>query len=203
MINTILSMDFSLFDNFINPLLYQFENNPNYVNVIINAEDLTIDADIVNNSKYFNSNYDVAFDMILRYLNDSINLYNQNNQSKSIFSNRKRVMCTIIGINSFKNKLSSEKQKDFEKIFTIGSELDVINYIIIDTNDKLKNFEYEYWYKSNHNNSECIWLGNGLADQFSINITNRIAEMKKDVPNNFCFVVRKGRVSFVKFIEQI
>lgn len=202
-INTVLSMDFSLFDNFINPLLYQIENNPNYVNVIINAEDLNIDADVINNSKYFNSNYDAAFDMILRYLNDSINLYNQNNQSKSIFSNRKRVMCTIIGINTFKNKLSVEKQNEFEKLFTTGNELDIINYIIIDTNDKLKNFEYESWYKNNHSNSECIWLGNGLADQFSINITNRIDEMKKDVPYNFCFVVKKGRVSFVKFIEQI
>lgn len=203
LINTILSQDFSLFDNFINPLLYQFKNNNNYVNIIINAEELDIDADIKNNLRYFDSNFDGAFDMILKYLEDSVNLYKQNNQNKSIFSNRKKVMCTIIGINSLKNKLSPEKQSNFDKLFTTGNELNIINYVLIDTCDKLKNFEYESWYKNNHSNSECIWLGNGLSDQFNISISNKLEEMKKDIPYNFCFVVKKGKAYFVKFIEQI
>ena len=63
-------------------------------------------------------------------------------------------------------------------------------------------FEYESWYKSSVNTNDGIWLGNGINDQFSINITQKIPEIRQEIPYNFCFVIKRGKPVLVKFIEK-
>ena len=139
----------------------------------------------------------------MKYLNDSVELYNKNNKNKLIFKNKKKVKCIIIGANAFKEKLSFDNQEKFGDLFRTGKDLGIINYIFIDTNDKLNTLGFDDWYKENNSSTDAIWLGNGLSDQYAINVSNRLEEMDKDIPYNFCFVIRKGKASYVKFIEQI
>ena len=68
--------------------------------------------------------------------------------------------------------------------------------------DKIKKNIYDSWFKDNYNPSNGIFVGNGLSDQMTINISKRIPEMKEDVPYNFGFVVKKGIPTYVKFVEK-
>lgn len=78
----------------------------------------------------------------------------------------------------------------------------MMNFIVTDTVDKLKKFNYDNWFKDNINTNDGIYLGNGLSDQMLINVSKRIPEMKEDVPYNFGFVIKKGVPSYVKFVEK-
>ena len=202
-INIITTLDFNQFNPFINPFLYQFSYKENCNTIIINAEDIIIEDRVKERLSYTDSNFDVIFDTITKYLNDCNNVYMQNNFDKSIFKNQKKTYCIIIGINAFKNKLSAQNQSKLNDLFATASELDILSFIIIDSIDKIKLFEYEPWYKSNSNPNEGIWLGSGISDQFLINITRKIPEMKEDIDSNFCFVVRRGKPILVKYIEKI
>ena len=93
----------------------------------------------------------------MNFLESSISLYTKNNKDKKIFEKKKKIMCTIIGIDSFKEKLSDDNQIDFEKLFTLCSNLEIINYIFVDIESKLNNTTYEDWFKENHNNSNFIF----------------------------------------------
>ncbi len=202
-INLITGLDFSLFETFLNPLLYQFSKNSRILSVVINCEDITIEDEVKQASTYFDSNFDNIFNTLLTFLNNSIEVYNKNNQDKSIFNNRKKIICTIIGPNSFKDKLSDENKKLFDNMFNLGENLDIIDYIFVQTEDKLKSFEYEDWYKNNHSKSNFIWIGSGIQNQYTFNVTTRIPELNEEIPYNFCFVVKKGKPEYVKFIEKI
>lgn len=56
--------------------------------------------------------------------------------------------------------------------------------------------------KNNINKSFGVWLGNGINEQYSINISQKVANMKDDVPNNFCFVINRGKAEYVKYVER-
>lgn len=84
--------------------------------------------------------------------------YKANNYDKSIFKNQKKFTCIIIGINSFKNKISDENKSKFGDVFKNANDLGIIDFIFIDTLDKIKLFEYESWYKQNVNSNKRIWL---------------------------------------------
>ena len=203
LINTIQTLDLSLIENIINPLIYQFSKNINNLCIVINSADINISEELKTSTKYYDSNFDGVFDMLLKYLNDSVDLYENSKNDISIFSSRKKIKCIIIGPSEFKNKLSYDRQEKLEELFNKGNNLDLIKYIFIDTNDKLNNFNYDEWYKSKTSSTDTIWIGNGISDQYLITISNRLEEMRKDIPSNFGFVVKKGKAVYVKFVEEI
>ena len=79
----------------------------------------------------------------------------------------------------------------------------IVNFIIVDSIDKIKKIEIETWYKNSVNNNFGIWIGNGINDQFSIKVSQKIDDMKENVPDNFCFVIKRGKAQYVKYVENL
>lgn len=201
-INIVTSQDMTLLDPIITPIIRQYMDNTSFNNIIINAENFELDETIKSGQNYFDNNFDSVYDAIKGYMEDSYNQYKNNNSNRSIFDGKPKFNCVIIGINLFKSKLSADRQKEFDKLFNNANELGIINFIIVDTVDKIKKNIYDAWFKDNYNQTNGIYIGNGLADQMTINISKRIPEMKEDVPYNFGFVIRKGIPTYVKFVEK-
>lgn len=199
-VNIISSLDFSNIEPFINPFIEQ-SLKKNYKTIVINANEFnyTVNSDKIT---YSDSNFNAIFENIYNYITSLEEKYNQNNFDKNVI-NDKRLLVFIIGISSFKNKLNADNQAKFEKLFSSSQDLDIVNYIIVDTVDKIKTFEYENWYKSNVNKNEGIWLGNGIDNQFLINISQRTPDMKLELEYNYCFLIVRGRPTLVKYVERI
>ena len=202
-ITAVTSNDITLLENPIKNIITQINNKPNTINIVINAEGFELGSDIESSDYYYKNNYDQVFDLVTKFIEDSSEAYKQNNFDRSIFKDKKRLNVTIIGINSFKNRLSADKQTVFDKLFTGIQDLGVINYIFVDTLDKFKKLSYDAWFKDNFDSSSGIYLGNGLNEQIILNTSRRIPEMKIDVPNGFGFVINRGNPTYVKFIEKI
>lgn len=99
--------------------------------------------------------------------------------------------------------VSDDNKLKFADLFNKAKELGIINFILVDSIDKFKKFEIESWYKNCINNTNGIWIGNGINDQFTLKISQKIDEMKEEVPKSFCFVINRGKASFVKYIEEV
>ena len=91
--------------------------------------------------------------------------------------------------------------KTFDKMMNNAKDLDIIKFIIVDSVDKIRKIEMENWYRTSANGNFGIWIGNGINDQYSVKVAQKIPEMKEDIPSNFCFVVKAGKPSYVKFVE--
>ena len=201
-VNLFTSQDSSLFEKILSPLIYQFIYKKTTNNVVINADDFAFDDTIKKYTNYVDNNFDGIFDVLVKYIKDSEEQYKANGLNKSIFSNTKKINCIIVGVNSFKTKLDVDRQNRIAELFSDQYQLNLINFIFVDTVDKLKKFSYDAWFKDNINNTSGIFLGNGLGDQMLISVSKRIPEMKEDVPYNFGFIIKRGIPTYVKFIEQ-
>ena len=138
---------------------------------MINAEDLNLDNDIISNFEYYNSKFDEVVTKLKDQIKAKIDIYKNSNFDKAIFNNEKKTSCIIIGLNSFINKLSNDNQNSLDQLFNDGSDIGLFNFIILDTVDKFKNYQYDSWFKSNVLNTDGIWLGNGISEQYLFNIT--------------------------------
>lgn len=201
-INIITTNDVSLIEPFINPFVNQILAM-NYSNVIlINAEEISLDDNFKKYYKYYDNNFNNIFNDISQYIKSSYENYKSNDFNKEIFKDVKKTLCIIVGIKSFYNKLSDENQNNFSSLFENISDLDIINYIFIDNIDNIKYYESESWFKSSCNTNNGIWIGNGLDDQYTLKISKRTSDVKKEVASSFCFVVKKGIPILVKFVEK-
>ena len=201
-INVFTSQDITIFEPIISPFINQFISKKTLNTIIINAEDISLNDNIKSYNNYFENNFNNVFDAIKKYIKDATDLYNSNGKDKNIFNNRNKVSCIIIGLQTFLNKISSDRKNELNSLFENLEEMDIINFVIVDTIDKIKKYTYDSWFKDNYNSSNGIYLGNGLGEQILINTSRRIPEMKEDVPYNFGFVVRRGIPTYVKFIEK-
>ncbi len=196
----ISSMDLGICSKMINPLINQILAKGITELIVINAEEFEIDSTYTKYYKYYNNNFNDVFTSIYNMVVDANQKYEANNYEKGELEKRKKTTCIIIGINTFRNKLSEENKQKFGEIFTISKELDIIHYIIVDSIDQYKKIELESWYKTSISSDCGIWIGNGINDQFTLKVNQKIDEMKEDIPDGFCFVVNRGRASYVKYV---
>jgi type VII secretion protein EssC, C-terminal domain len=188
----------------INPLIKQILKKEKNSLVVINAEsgDFYIDDDSKEMYHYIDNNFDDIFNNLNDFVTKQNELYIENNYNKKMFENKKPIDCIIIGVDTFVNRLNEENSLKLNDFFTKAKALGIINYILVDSVDKIKKIEMSPWYKNCINNADGIWLGNGISDQFSLKINQKIEAMKEDVPYNFCFVVKRGKPIYTKYVEK-
>lgn len=200
-VTIVSSIDLANNISFANGLIYQICKRKSSDLIVINAEDYACDDKLVKSCTYVDNSFNKIFETIHNYVSENNKLYVNNNYNKDIFKNKKHMHCIIIGIDAFKNKISMENKNKFNEIFEPAKDLGIIDYIIIDSIDKIKKYEFESWYKTCVNASEGIWIGQGINDQFTLKVSVKTKEMKEDVKNNFCFVIKKGRPILVKYVS--
>lgn len=202
-ITMVTSLDINIMSNFLNPLINQIILNNRESLIVINAEDFYIEDKYKKYYTYLNKNFDEMFDKLYNLLSSQKQSYINNDYDKSIFSDTKKIYCVIIGLDSLKNRLSEENKNRLSEMFNNGNDLETVNFILVDTIDKIKKVELESWYKNCVRNNYGIWIGNGINDQFSLKVVEKIEEMKEDVPDEFCFVVKRGKVEYVKYVAKL
>ena len=202
-ISIVTLLDLPMSSNFINPLINQIIAQKSSTLIVINAEDYYINEKYRSQYQYVDQQFNEIFLSLSNFLKEQRENYIKNEYNKSIFDDKKKFYCIIIGLESFKNRLNDDNKLKLTELFNNGKDLGIVNFIIVDSIDKIKKFEIEPWYKNCVNNNFGIWLGNGINDQFSLKISQKIPEMKEDVPNNFCFVIKRGKVEYVKYVENL
>ena len=198
--NLILTSDLSITEKFTNCMLKQLELKPGNI-IVINTSDNNIILNNPKKNRYYKDNFDNVFESLKNYINEKSELFEKNNRNPDIFKDDAKITCIIIGVDNFKNKLKFENSSQFGTLFEKTKDLSLINYIFIDSQDKIKKIEYDPWYKSSVNNSQGIWIGNGISDQFSLKINSVTKELRQEIPDNFCYVVKKGKAELVKYVE--
>lgn len=195
--------DMLLFEKPLNALINQILLLGRKSLYVINSTDLIIDQKFTPYYNYINNNFDNYFDQIEKYLERCYENYINNGYNREIFKDVKPITCIIIGLDSFKNKLNDQNKTKFGNLFEKGKDLGIINFIIVDTIDIIKKYEYESWYKTTVNSANGIWIGNGINDQFTFKISQKTKEMREEIGDLFGFVIKRGKPELIKFVSEI
>ena len=201
----VTSLDLVSSNNFINCLINQIiaVNNKSLVVINADSDDYIIDDKYKSLYQYVDKKYDDIFVSLSNFAKTQNDKYVAANYDKSIFEFKYPIYCIIIGIDNFKNRLNDDNKLKFADLFNNAKDLGIINYILVDSIDKIKKIELESWYKNCVNNTNGIWIGNGINDQFSLKISQKVEEMKEVTPLGFCFVINRGKAIFVKYVSKL
>ena len=76
-------------------------------------------------------------------------------------------------------------------------------YSLVDSIDKFKKYEYEDWYRASINNTRGIWVGDGIANQFSIKLAKTTKDLYDEIGNKFGYLVERGTPALIKLLEEV
>ena len=111
-------------------------------------------------------------------------------------------VCMIIGISSILNKLDITMKTKVTQLLDQVKTSSSVRFIIVDSIDNIKTLNYEAWFKNNVSLSEGIWLGNGIANQFTLKVTTSSRVLRAEVEQNFGYVIKKGKANLSKWITE-
>mgnify|MGYP004626344091 FL=1 len=180
---------------------YDFKNN--LVN-IISAKNVDVVAEYVTHLyEEFNLLEDVevtVFDsegivqetrknLKLDYQNYSLKI--QNNLKKN-----KHNICIIIGIDKFLTNIGTSILPDLKK----AEELKNYTFIVVDSVFKLKNHEYDDWYKAYITKDTGIWVGNGISDQYILRLNSSNRNLVNNCGDSFGYLIKQEEAMLIKLI---
>ena len=111
------------------------------------------------------------------------------------------VVCMIVGLNSLFQKMTALEKGNFTLAIQNSSSLGTIRFIMVETIDQIKSISYEAWYKASIDLSAGIWIGNGIANQFTLKVTTNARTLRAEIDPKFGYVIKKGKATLIKFIS--
>ena len=133
--------------------------------------------------------FDTKKNIKLDYQNYSLRI--QNNLDKA-----KHNICIILGIDKFLANIDGEFISDLKK----AEEQKNYTFIIAETVFKMKNHEYDDWYKAYITKDSGIWVGNGISDQYLIRVNSSNRNLTNNCGESFGYVVKQEEATFIKLI---
>ncbi len=106
----------------------------------------------------------------------------------------------INSITALKNNLSGD---DKERLQLILERVDLKYNITIIFAEQAKNvstLSFEKWYKEHISGAECIWIGNGITEQYQMKPNKTTSEMRDDVAFGFGYGLQKGKAVKIKLL---
>lgn len=118
---------------------------------------------------------------------------------KENMTKTKNIICVIIGVDKFINGLN-DTHNEFFKILKTSENLKKVNFIIVDNFLKIKNHAYEEWYKNYITPDTGIWVGNGVAEQYVLNVNVRDKNIINRCGESFGHVIIREQITAVKLL---
>lgn len=185
---------------FIKPFINQFNEIKNLNCLVFDGYDTLNNAKNEGNIFYYKKD----FDKIISSLNDTVikqkEILVKNNYNRTIFDSVKPLVCIIIGIESMLMKVGTETKIKYNNLIETAALTQTIKFIFIDSIDIFKKIEYDNWYKAIVKNNQGIWIGSGIAEQYTLKISKITRELQQEVDPGFGYVVKRGIPVLTKFL---
>ena len=177
------------------------------INMLNDVRFIAIDTEELIESGFercelINNNYDDALIKLNEEITKVQEAYHNSNFDKNSIASVPNTVIFVSGLDKFMAKLSLENKKLFGKMLETGKELEKYSFVLIDSVDKFKKVEYDDWYRNTVNNTRGIWIGDGIANQFSIKLTKTTKDLYDEIGNKFGYVVERGTPVLVKLLEK-
>ena len=118
--------------------------------------------------------------------------------SASTASENEQIICVIIGLDKFCNKF--ELSSDFYDSLKRLEERKNSNVIIVDNVTKIKNHEYDEWFKNYISKDNAIWVGNGINNQYLITINSDRRQAVNNCGPSYGYVIKQGEAYMAKLL---
>ena len=142
--------------------------------------------------------YILDAEKIIKNKKDDLQKEYTNLNIKMNLNSDRNVVGIIIGLDKFISSLD-EDETEFQELLEKAEENPNVFFIIVENATKIKNHEYDDWFKEYITGEDGIWVGNGMEDQYIFELNSN-----KDLINNcgesFGYAVNNSDETMIKLL---
>ena len=140
-------------------------------------------------ANYYTDKFEDVLDALNTYLDKQIETPTSTTKVTIIFNGIYKILSKISGTTKLDNLM--DKIKKYEKI----------SVILIEEASKLKNYNFDSWFKSIFSQNDGLWIGKGMSDQQIFKYSNYNKEMTQEYKNDMGYFITEGTAELCKIID--
>ncbi len=107
----------------------------------------------------------------------------------------------INSLSALKGMLEGELKEKLDLVLEKGETAYNITIIVAESVKNVTGMSFEKWYKKHVSQSDCIWIGNGISEQYQFKASKTTSEMHDDIGDNFGFTLVNGKPTKIKALS--
>ncbi len=109
----------------------------------------------------------------------------------------------LYGVRDIFNRLSDDGKDKLHVLLENGRSIYKTHFIMIDTVNGFNEFNYQKWYKEHITQSEGIWLGDGLADQYFLKVSKMRSEYYEEIGSSYGYLLVHNKPTLMKALSPV
>jgi S-DNA-T family DNA segregation ATPase FtsK/SpoIIIE len=162
-----------------------------------------IAADFSSLVTYYDNNLLENFKNFGKIIFDMYNKYKESGFDVNTLNDDPSYVCIILGIDKFKTLLGGDFDGAFSGLLTMVKGMPKVSFVIVDTADNIKKREFEPWYKDTLPGTRGIWVGNGIANQYTLKSTLPSRVLSAKIDKDFGYFIDGNTTVLVKLISEV
>ncbi len=189
------------YDGFVSTLSTVLSSLSYLDTTIIDAANLT--DNVSSSAKYLSSKKEVSaaveelFDIVL----ERHNTIKEAHESDSEYPEYPTLVYVISSLKDLQEQLTEEQAEKLSLILEKGSVKLNIYILIAETSKNVSSFNFEKWYVGNVSQSDGVWVGSDVADQYYIKLNKTTSDMNEEISTAFGYSINSGKAVKIKLIN--
>ncbi len=209
------SLEINYFDIAKNYVSFIQSHSKNYVGIMncmvsILADEMNyktvvfdINNELLNNSKnavVFNTkkNVIVGIDKVFSVVLDRHNTIKEAEDAGIDKPEYSAIVIVISSLSALRENLPDEQKEKLGLILEKGNQKLNMYAIIADISKSISTYNFEKWYKTNVSQTDGIWIGNGITDQYFIKTNKITGEMNEEIGEQYGYSISDGKAVRIK-----
>ncbi len=106
----------------------------------------------------------------------------------------------IIGMKKLFEQVSAENKTRLATLLEKGEAIYKVHFVIFDAISMFATYSYEAWYKKHVSGGDALWIGDGIADQYTFKLNKLTSDLYEDVGEEYGYVLLRNKPTLVKLL---
>ena len=129
------------------------------------------------------------------------NTYKDANLDLSSLDEFEERVYILVGVKRFIEQLSQDGKEKLNVLLSKAESFYKLHFVFAESVSSMSSYTYDEWYKTNIKGSEGLWIGDGIADQYTLKLSKVTSELYEEIGVEYGFSVVRNRQTLVKLLS--
>lgn len=138
-----------------------------------------------------------CFDEMVRRNNE----YKDAGKDSAVLEEYEQRVFILRGVKSIFNSLSVDGKDKLHVLLENGQAIYNMHFVMADAAASFEEFNAQEWYRRHMKQPEGVWIGDGVADQYTLKINRMSNEYYAEIGNLYGYRISKGKAVLIKSLS--
>lgn len=169
------------------------------ISVIDAYQSLELEGELAEN--VYNGDYEQYVAELFGEMVNRNNTYKDSKLDIASLENFEERVVVIVGYKRLVQQLSEDSKEKLGLLIEKAEAIYKLHFIIADGVQEFGSFNYEAWFKRHVSGTDGLWIGDGIADQYTLKLNKLTSDLYEELGDEYGYSVNRNRPTLVKLLS--